>query len=457
MKYLVINSIQLLGIVGMIIAVSGLFGQPSLAAPPDPDIIPGRFVAILNAGVAPEDVLQGHGLHPIHVYRYAVNGFAVAASDGQVNRLRQDPRVASVGLDRVVRAFDQNIPTGVNRIDSEPGKTGIKTGASVRVAITDTGIDADHPDLQGNLDSIYSCSFLGGKVCGPGFPPAWNDGNGHGSHVAGTVAASNNTQGVVGVAPGATLVALKALNDAGSGSFADITASVDYVTCTHTGADCNNDGISGDLPIQVINMSLGARCSVCTDNSTDPTIAAFHTAVANAVSLGVVVVVAAGNDGANAATTVPASFDEVITVSAFSDLNGASGSSSGCLLMPGQGKVCDETIAKFSNYGADVDIAAPGVRVNSTYKDGGYTDLSGTSMASPHVAGVVALYLEARIPPATASEVAAVRSILRANGECTPGGTTNLSGWCSKKWSGEPDRNTYWEPLVDAERVATLP
>lgn len=408
----------------------------------------GRYVVVVRDGVSPAEVAASHDLRPSHVYSAALNGFAAAVPPSRVTDLRSDARVVSLGEDRLVHASVQTLPTGVNRIDAEAGKTGTKTGAGILVAIMDSGIDYDHPDLAVNINATLSCSFIGGTFCGAGTPPAWDDDNQHGTHVAGTVAATNNSSGVVGVSQGATLVALKVLNANGSGSFADITAAVDYVTVTRTDLDPAND-------ISIVNMSFGASCSACTDNSSDPTIAAFHAAVTSATNAGVVVVAAAGNSGIDSSSSVPASFDEVITVSAFTDYNGAGGKSSGCRIFAGLGKLCDETIAKFSNYGADVDIAAPGVQILSTVPGGGVGTLSGTSMAAPHVAGLVALYLEGRAAPADGTSVTAVRLAIMKAGECSASGVTSASGYCTTKWSG--DRDSSSEPLVDGEKASALP
>jgi len=205
-----------------------LYPLPPAGAQNGPDIIPGKFVVVVARGESPREIAADYDLRPEHVYRHALNGFSARASDAQVNRLRSDPRVESVGHDRVIRAFAQSTPTGVNRVDAEPGKTGGKTGQGIRVAIIDSGLDRNHPDLS--IDGGASCTFIGGKSCGPG--ASWDDDNSHGTHVGGTVAAVNNDTGVVGVAPGATLLAMKVLNSAGSGSFADITASVDHLACT---------------------------------------------------------------------------------------------------------------------------------------------------------------------------------------------------------------------------------
>jgi subtilisin len=234
------------------------------------------------------------------------------------------------------------------------------------VAIIDTGIDLDHPDLN----------VLGGKNCQSG--SSYDDGNGHGTHVAGTVAAKDDSNGVVGMAPGAPLYAVRVLNNSGSGSWSAIICGIDWVT--------QNAASKG---IKVANMSLGGSGSDGSCNSE-----ALHLAICNSVNKGVTYVVAAGNSNKNLSGFVPAAYNEVLTVTAMADFNGQPGG--------GAAATCrsdvDETPADFSNFtrvdnSTDVShtIAAPGVCIRSTWKGGGYKTISGTSMASPHVAGTAAL------------------------------------------------------------------
>ena len=201
-----------------------------------------------------------------------------------------------------------------------------------------------------------------------------DDDNGHGTHVAGTIAALDNGDGVVGVAPGARIWPVRVLNNAGSGSFASIVCGIDFVT-----AHANE--------IEVANMSLGGlgtddgNCGLSNGD-------AMHQAICRSVAAGVTYAVAAGNETDNAANHVPAAYDEVITVSALADFNGAPGGGAASTCRPD----VDDTLADFSNFGADVDLIAPGVCILSTWNDGSLQTISGTSMASPHVAGGAALY-----------------------------------------------------------------
>lgn len=255
-------------------------------------------------------------------------------------------------------ALSQSIPWGVDRVDAD-NVWAATTADSIKVAVVDTGIDLDHPDLtdniKGGVNTIQSWKNA-------------DDDNGHGSHVAGIIAALNNTVGVVGMGPQIDLYAVKVLNKNGSGYVSDIIEGIDW--------SINNN-------INVINMSLGTTSDVIS----------FHDAVIAARNAGIVVVAAAGNSGpANNTVIYPAKYPESIAVSATDSLDGQ---------------------PSFSSRGPEVDLAAPGVSIYSAYKNGSYTTLSGTSMAAPHIAGAAALVL-ATHPGFTPSQV---QSYLQANAE----------------------------------------
>ena len=201
---------------------------------------------------------------------------------------------------------------------------------------------------------------------------SWEDDNGHGTHIAGIAAALDNDQGIVGVAPGARVWAVKVLDENGGGSFSDVICGLNWVV-NHSGT------------VDVVNLSLSGAGSDGPCESSP-----LHQAICNVVYSGVPVVVAAGNQGTDASTRVPASFDEVITVSGMADSDGAPGHAG-----PG---TCtghaDDTFLPYSNYGADVDVAAPGDCILSLGKDGKRRQESGTSSASPHVAGAVADFIQ---------------------------------------------------------------
>lgn len=370
----------------LLLSVVGTAGASAKAAPAA-DAIPGQYIVVFkdtvsNPSDAASDMARKHGLGLLHTYEYAIKGFAATIPAARLDAVKADSQVLFVSEDREVSIGAQTLPTGVDRIDAEQTAAHTNKGAGVNVAVIDTGIDLKHPDLQANI--------IGGKNCSTG--KSYNDGNGHGSHVAGTIAAVNNTVGVVGVAPEAKLWAVRVLNNAGSGTWSSVICGIDFVTSK---APANGG------PITVANMSLGGTGSDdgnCGLTNND----ALHQAICRSVAAGVTYVVAAGNETDNAANHVPAAYDEVITVSALSDSDGKSGGTGGAPSCRTSEK--DDYFASFSNFGADVDIAAPGVCIYSTWKGGGYNTISGTSMASPHVAGAAALYI-ATHPGATPAQV----------------------------------------------------
>jgi subtilisin family serine protease len=251
------------------------------------------------------------------------------------------------------------------------------------VAVLDTG-SGPHTDLN----------IAGGYNCAGGSTRSYADGNGHGTHVAGTIGARDNSIGVVGVLPGVKIYSVRVLNNAGSGSFSSIICGINWVTAN-----------AGALKIRVVNMSLGGPGSDAGGTCGSD---AMHFAICGSVAAGVTYVAAAGNDNANLAGFVPAAYDEVLTVTAAADFNGQPGG--------GAPSTCrsdvDDTAADFSNWttvgGVDANhvIAAPGVCILSTWKGGGYNTISGTSMASPHVAGAVARCLAVLDCTGTATDIA---------------------------------------------------
>jgi subtilisin len=368
------------------LAVLGL-GSSAGANTKVPSSPTGRYIVVLKNSASAASVAGAHetayGITADHVYRSALKGYSAAMPASVAGIISQAPNVRFVQPDRVVHATAQTTPTGINRADADLSPTarinGIDERVNVDVAVIDTGIDLTHPDLNVNTAGAKNCSM---------FAISANDDNGHGSHVSGTIGALDNTTGVVGVAPGARLWPVKVLNAAGAGLTSEVVCGIDYVA-------------SRASQIEVANMSLGGSGSDdgnCGNTNND----AEHRAICGAVAAGVTFVVAAGNDHVNSSGFTPAAYDEVITVSALADFNGLPGG--------GAASTCrsdvDDTFANFSNYGADVDIIAPGVCINSTYMMGGYSTLSGTSMASPHAAGGAALY-KANNPGATPAQVKA--------------------------------------------------
>jgi subtilisin len=408
------------------LAVALVGAGPVLAEPVTVD----RYIVVLRDGPrSPRTVAAEHGRDygaQVHmVYGSALRGYAAAVPSNRLAALRSDPRVAFISPDRRVTALAQTLPTGVNRINAEDKAN---NGSGVDVAVLDTGIDLDHPDLAANI--------VGGRNCSTG--KTFDDGNGHGTHVAGTIAAVDDAAGVVGVAPEADLWAVRVLNKNGSGTWSSVICGVDFV-------DSKSPAKVpvGAEPIAVANMSLGGGGSDdgnCGNTNND----ALHKAICQAVADGVTFVVAAGNSSANVKDASPAAYNEVITVSALADSNGAP-----CGAGPATGYGADDTFASFSNFGTLASdlahmVAAPGVSINSTYRGGGYRNLSGTSMASPHAAGWAALYVAAN-PGATPGGVLAA---MQATGE--PAGT-NFGGECATGVSHTDPSGKHPESVVRAD------
>ncbi len=297
---------------------------------------------LLETGIADAEVLD--------VYGNAINGATLRLTQTQAAALKQNKDVAYVEQDRVITLAPpggsgevtataaQEIPYGISRVNGVTSYTG-----SGVAWIIDTGIDLDHEDL--NVDESRGFNaFTRGRDS-----KSLDDGNGHGSHVAGTIAALNNNIGVIGVAPGATVIPVKVLDSRGSGSYSGVIAGVDFVAA---------NGKSGD----VANMSLGGPVSQALDD-----------AVLAASQNGIKFALAAGNETDDANNHSPARVNgpNIYTISALDS---------------------DDVFAYFSNYGnPPVDFCAPGVSIKSTWMNGGYNTISGTSMASPHAAGVLLL------------------------------------------------------------------
>lgn len=301
-----------------------------------------------------EGLLKKHQIAdvPEEVYCTVLQGFTVQATPGQVKKMMQDEVVKYIQPDVVytLRQPDvvitgkpvtpppaQSVPWGINRVNGGTTYTGTNVAW-----IVDSGIDLDHPDL--NVDVVRSKSFVTRET-------SPDDLNGHGTHVAGTVAAINNSIGVVGVAAGATVISCRVLDRKGTGSFSWTIAALDYIVA---------NGVPGD----VVNMSLGPT-SRYTDQAVDDAVLATGNA-------GILVAMAAGNASDDALYYSPARTNgvNIYTVSAMDSNN---------------------VFASFSNFGTPVDYCEPGVNVYSCYKGGVYATMSGTSMASPHLAGLLLL------------------------------------------------------------------
>ncbi|MEX2467699.1 MAG: S8 family peptidase, partial [Gemmatimonadota bacterium] len=338
-----------------------------------------RYIVVFQQGTPGVPALArqlaaAHGSAPTFVYETALLGFAAPLPAAAAAALAQHPAVSYVEPDLERGLFAQAVPTGIRRIfaDENAGITIDGTDdfrVDVDVAIIDTGIDFEHPDL--NVVGGVNCS--GGSPFKSSCSSGGDDDHYHGTHVAGTVAALDNGIGVVGVAPGARLWAVKVLNSQGSGYASWIVAGIDWVA-------------ANSATLEVANMSLGGSGFS----------QAEYDAIQGAVDRGVAFAVAAGNSDADAADFSPAGFDNVLTVSALADFDGEPGGAGASTCRSDQ----DDTLADFSNWGAAVQVAAPGVCILSTYpiEQGEYGTISGTSMASPHAAGALALLASADNP-----------------------------------------------------------
>lgn len=380
-----LSVLLLVGVLGM--ALIGPGAAQGRAERAD-QAVPGSYIvvyrdAVEQPGAKTRRLERAHGFAARFRYGQALKGFAARLNERQLAALRGDPAVAFVTADRVVQATrvplaaGDRIPEGVRRIGA--ATTGEVSGASsVNVAVIDTGVDLSHPDLNA----------VSGRNCVTAGAPAQDD-EGHGTHVAGTIGARNDGAGLVGVAPGTRIFAVKVLDAEGAGTWSQIICGIDWVTSTRSDADPTND-------VAVANMSLGGpgtpvgACGTTTD--------AMHRAICSATAAGVTFVVAAGNDGWDfdyaQAPDVPAAYPQVLTVTAMGDsdgLGGGTGAAPSC-----KSGEADDRYAAFSNFpataaGAQHAIAGPGVCVLSAAPGGGYATMSGTSMATPHVAGLMAL------------------------------------------------------------------
>jgi subtilisin family serine protease len=307
---------------------------------------PERYIVVLKDGVPSSSEVASehsrqHGAAVGFVYGHALKGYSAVIPSERLAALRADSRVDYVVPDGVASAVAQTLPWGIDRIDADVSSTlaGNGSGAvtNVNAYVIDSGIAA-HPDL--NL--INHVNFANGKN---------TDCNGHGTHVAGTIAARDDASYVVGVAPGAPLTGVKVLGCNGSGSWSGVIRGIDWVT-----ANASKPAVA--------NMSLAGGANMAVDD-----------AVKTSAASGVFYALAASNDGADACGLSPArvgTTDGIVTT-------GATDSA--------------EREASWSNFGPCVDLWAPGVGILSTRRGGGTTTMSGTSMASPHSAGAGALYL----------------------------------------------------------------
>lgn len=335
-----------------------------MAAPKGMSKVPDHYIVLFSDDVdidyVSEEIVRLKGNHDFdvtNVYDNAIAGFSCFIPPGQLKKLAEDSRVLRIEEDFTVQlnpvsdkgllqgatsAAAQSTPWGITTVGGFVDGTNLKRPDNTqRLAfIIDTGIDPKTGDL--NIHPSLNKNFVSRTK-------SWYDGNGHGTHVAGTIAAKNNTVDVVGVAAGATVVAVRVLDSRGSGQYSWIIAGVDYVAKVGGNTD-------------VANMSLGGGFYLTLNN-----------AIIAASGKGIRFALAAGNSSADCSSTSPASTNGngIYTVSAH-DVN--------------------KYFASFSNYGAPVDFSAPGVNILSSRPGGGTVAMSGTSMAAPHVAGLLMAY-----------------------------------------------------------------
>ncbi|MGW0828068.1 S8 family peptidase [Streptomyces sp. NPDC002845] len=373
--------------------LGGLMALPAQAAPAEgvvlradsPTAIKGSYIVTLKKGAGfkaassvGKSLINEYGGTVEKTFKAALNGYTAELSETEAKRLAADPAVASVEQNQRVQlaATQTNAPWGLDRIDqaslplSSTYTYPDSAGSGVTVYVIDTGVRISHSQISGRAFNGYD-AVDGDNVA--------QDGNGHGTHVATTIAGST-----YGVAKSARVVGVRVLNNSGSGTYAGVIAGIDWVTANHSGPS-------------VANMSLGGGASTAVD-----------TAVRNSIASGVTYAIAAGNSGANASSYSPARVTEAITVGATSSTDAK---------------------ASWSNYGSVLDIFAPGVSITAGWhtSDTATNTISGTSMAAPHVAGAAAVYLAGH----TSSTPAQVASAL------TSGATT---GAVSSPGSGSPNR-----------------
>jgi aqualysin 1 len=317
--------------------------------------------------VANEIDQRQEGFEVGFVYTEALEGFSAEIPDDSLADVRNNSRVAYVERDKVVTVAAQALPWGVDRIDADRSSTRAGNGSGaisgVNIYVIDTGIDATHADLNVVRSDV---NFHGGPD---------TDCDGHGTHVAGTLAAEDNTRGVVGVAPGAPLISVKVLGCDGSGALSNVIEGVDWVTA------------NADKPA-VANLSLSGRASKALDS-----------AVKRSANSRVFYSVSAGNQGQNACKRSPA--------------RAGAGSNNGIVTIAATTR-SDEEIS-WSNFGRCVDLWAPGKKILSTKLGEGQKRMSGTSMAAPHAGGTAALYLSGR-PNALPANV---ESVLKSDSKRT--------------------------------------
>ncbi|MBH9554311.1 S8 family serine peptidase [Inhella gelatinilytica] len=367
------------------------------------------------------------GIEPQFTYGGAFAGFSAQLTQAQVDALRRTPEVESLSLDLPMTAqarpggggggsTTQTTPWGVTRINAAGAAN---TGSGVHVFVVDSGIDRDHPDLAANILDGYAveaCVSSGKFSCSA----TWDDDQGHGSHVAGIIAAVNNSQGVVGVAPGVSLRAVKVLDRFNNTTAAKVAAGMDYVaqrTLALGTATVANVSIGGG----------GSKSGYCNANGYTGT-DNYARAFCEAAKAGVVITVSAGNFGVNARGFLPSTYDDAVM--AISAAWGGPDSTGGDWWW-NDSNWGNETSSWNTRPSAPVALGAPGYGIYSTTRlenNGGYVSMTGTSMAAPHAAGAAALFLKKSPQGNSYSAFLNIRQQM-LNASTSTSGFTNTSGY----------------------------
>lgn len=386
-------------------------------------------------------------------YTYAMAGFAARLSPLQVAALRADRRIAGLRKAQPVTPAGEIVPAGIERIKARTGPVPASF-PEVAVAVVDTGVGRWLDDEKAwrhgselNIAGGFNAYSPPGGDCSTGVSSAqgsYDDSNGHGTHVAGTIGAADNGVGAVGVAPGVRIYSVRVFQGE-KGSDATVICGLDWIAA-HNALHAGDE--AGD--IDVVNMSLRGLTPAnlqekgCGDSpyTSPPTTEPEELAICRVMATGATVVVAAGNESQQVSNYTPSRFRDVLTVAAISDFDGIPGGLGTEPCVPPRGTETDDTFSLYSNFGPEVDIAAPGTCVRSTdlASATGTRFMSGTSMATPHVAGAAARYL-ADHPNAGAKDV-----------------MDHLIGSGSSDWDATTDRDNQPDRLVDvAALVAAEP
>jgi len=368
---------RLAAVVGCAVALA-LSGASDAAAASGPYVVVYRDT--VADPLATTAQLEGtYGFNARFKYASALKGFAATLSDTQRTLLAADPVVAYVTTDKTVNASGlvpvasgETVPPGIRRVGAATLTQAHQAG-NAAVAVIDSGVDLKNADL--NSASGTNCVTTG---------TAAQDDNGHGTNVAGILAAKNTGSTLTGVAPGTKIYAVKVLNSRATGTLSQIICGIDWVTAN-----------AAALNITVANMSIaggGSNDNNCGNTNND----AWHKAVCRSVAVGVTYVASAGNSKTSFASTIPAAYPEVLTTTAMSDTDGASGAKGAAPKCKSGEK--DDSYGTYSNYAVSSTeishtIAAPGTSVRGDKIGGGTGTYYGTSQAAPHVAGTVALCL----------------------------------------------------------------